>query len=106
MWYKYRGQVNKGRGVKMIRKSISIPRSISTSSVFVLAFFLALVNCSKTDNIGSGHFAPLQGIDKCVLSVSAGGTNKEWNINDDGLTVEIPHQTGHRFRSNSATHSD
>ena len=70
----------------MNRKSISIPRSISTLSVFVLAFFLALVSCSKTDNIGSGHFAPLQGIDKCVLSVSTGGINKEWNINDDGLT--------------------
>jgi 1-phosphatidylinositol phosphodiesterase len=70
----------------MTGKSISIPRSISTLSVFVLAFFLALVNCSKMDNTGSGHLAPLQGIDKCVLSVSTGGINKEWNINDDGFT--------------------
>jgi hypothetical protein len=41
---------------------------------------------SKTDNTGSGQVAHLQGIDKCVLSVSIGGINREWNINDDGLT--------------------
>lgn len=70
----------------MNRKSISIPRSISTLFVFVLAFFLAFVSCGKTDNTGPGQVAPLQGIDKCVLSVSTGGINKEWNINDDGLT--------------------
>jgi hypothetical protein len=57
----------------MNRKSISFPRSISMLSFFVLAFFLALVNCGKTDNTGSGQVAPLQGIDKHVLSVSTGG---------------------------------